>query len=134
MRGEYGIWAIPKGLITVHPHMRGEYLGFTPNTGHICGSPPHAWGIRYRKPGLNRCQRFTPTCVGNTHVLLHKGYYRRFTPTCVGNTAYIKSATGAIAVHPHMRGEYNKQWDNTPNDIGSPPHAWGIRTRVLSPK
>ena len=31
---------------TVHPHMRGEYVGTLSATGNLTGSPPHAWGIR----------------------------------------------------------------------------------------
>ena len=33
------------GLMTVHPHMRGEYAGFVFVRDNDCGSPPHAWGI-----------------------------------------------------------------------------------------
>ena len=36
------------------------------------------------------------------------------------------------AVHPHMRGEY-KMPERPPYDnYGSPPHAWGIRDKLVA--
>ena len=92
--------------------MRGEY----PKVRHSChkmrGSPPHAWGI----PVIHR---------------IHQAVIR-FTPTCVGNTSSMPSGWGAKAVHPHMRGEYKVLDKIAVLDIGSPPHAWGIRDSQTS--
>ena len=34
----------------VHPHMRGEYRGAVRRRDQALGSPPHAWGIHYKRP------------------------------------------------------------------------------------
>ena len=40
----------PQATPAVHPHMRGEYPG-PPEPGRPAnGSPPHAWGIHYKRP------------------------------------------------------------------------------------
>ena len=52
--------------LTVHPHMRGEYKTAQRAGVYARGSSPHAWGIPAVASGLGRCQRFIPTCVGNT--------------------------------------------------------------------
>ena len=71
---------------TVHPHMRGEYDKVLWTKTKPDGSPPHAWGIQLM-PKLDAPRpRFTPTCVGNTFLLL---------------IGWLK-----MPVHPHMRGEY----------------------------
>ena len=51
---------------TVHPHMRGEYIGSALRGRSFAGSPPHAWGIRSFMMHPSNSVRFTPTCVGNT--------------------------------------------------------------------
>ena len=53
----------------------------------------------------------------------------RFTPTCVGNTLWVMLITLRVTVHPHMRGEYFLQAFSRVPYCGSPPHAWGIRTK-----
>ncbi len=94
----------------VHPHVRGEYAG--------------------HRRRLKADHRFTPTCVGNTVAGLAAEWIQpRFTPTCVGNTeptrvyrchdvgspprAWGILKGGAVvprlpAVHPHVRGEYDR--------------------------
>ena len=54
----------------VHPHMRGEYVLVGARLRLKCGSPPHAWGILLHVPWWVVGARFTPTCVGNTFVLV----------------------------------------------------------------
>src|SRR5438105_570346 len=98
------------GGISVHPHARGEYLLCCPLLSWVRGSPPRAWGIRYRPMGWPTKRRFTPTRVGNTidrrfrdkaldgspprawGILTQKPVQqllRRFTPTRVGNTSAL---------------------------------------------
>ncbi len=134
---------------TVHPHLRGEYVGSAARVGDE--------------------NRFTPTCVGNTVVghervatrTVHphlRGEYaalwldklhsdgspppawgipatrsarkrlRRFTPTCVGNTCRFVAGPVVPPVHPHLRGEYVVSPWRTRDWVGSPPPAWGILT------
>ncbi len=92
--------------VTVHPHMRGEYLQDQDGYIIIDGSPPHAWGILITTPKLYKCYRFTPTCVGN-----------------IFNFEEVQDVG---AVHPHMRGEYAMKLKTELVAFGSPPHAWGI--------
>ena len=135
----------------VHPHMRGEYAisysaragwpRFTPtcvgNTAalHVAvmradGSPPHAWGIP-------------------TWRVIGSSMPAGSPPHAWGILARSASQSSAVAVHPHMRGEYTgyppspcQRWRFTPTCVGntlalsvrscrcsgSPPHAWGIRS------
>jgi len=72
--------------ISVHPHVRGEFLSSTQTSQTLDGSPPRAWGIRERS--------------------LDKRGESRFTPTCVGNSSLIALPTPSAAVHPHVRGEF----------------------------
>ncbi len=94
-------------LSSVHPHLRGEYSSFS-QLGESCpGSPPPAWGIRWR---------------GVRSRIPH-----RFTPTCVGNTAGRRTARKVGSVHPHLRGEYDRRVGHCRAGHGSPPPAWGIQ-------
>ena len=73
----------------VHPHVRGEYEQHLDDALQPAGSSPRAWGI-----------------------LLHavvKFLVGRFIPTCVGNTGSHASMKRAMAVHPHVRGEYSSR-------------------------
>ncbi len=74
------------------------------------GSPPPAWGILHERVGRKRAERFTPTCVGNTRRL--------------------GRSTSPVAVHPHLRGEYEKAASPREAADGSPPPAWGIRAAI----
>ena len=86
--------------------MRGEYCSSVIGSHTATGSPPRAWGIHQ------------PASTG-LHGL-------RFTPTCVGNTSAAALASRALAVHPHVRGEYCQWLKYRPGYHGSPPRAWGI--------
>ena len=86
--------------------MRGEYQHIIFNFHLSTGSPPHAWGI------LSHLLSRFASC--------------RFTPTCMGNTVALVELRRVVAVHPHMRGEYQHIIFNFHLSTGSPPHAWGI--------
>ncbi len=107
-------YTVVKGL--VHPHVRGEDIGFSVAPFSSIGSPPRAWGRRIAHRGKRHCQRFTPTCVGKT------------SPRC--------ALPPRSAVHPHVRGEDSRFCCGNGAEIGSPPRAWGRlesrleRTRV----
>ncbi len=75
-----------------------------------------------------RCQRFIPTCVGNTAsgITIYR-VLRRFIPTCVGNTTGRAQAGSGTAVHPHVRGEHSQQVGQGMADDGSSPRAWGTQ-------
>ena len=53
----------------------------------------------------------------------------RFTPTCVGNTTSCSKSYRCCSVHPHVRGEYQAFASSSDPSDGSPPRAWGIRSR-----
>ena len=139
-------------LVTVHPHLRGEYV--SRRTARNCGSgsSPLAWGIHLNNAPYTTIRRFIPTCVGNTpyisrvvyHSSVHphlRGEYgkcpascslcSRFIPTCVGNTADGVDGKATTAVHPHLRGEYDPLIPRLLFAVGSSPLAWGI---PLSPE
>ena len=92
--------------ISVHPHVRGEYMMRLHSMHRWAGSSPRAWGI-----------------------LVVKGSHSsgpRFIPTCVGNTASGCGTGPKPAVHPHVRGEYTQICAILRFTAGSSPRAWGI--------
>ncbi len=67
------VWGIlfafaPVGqCVSVHPHVCGEYATCKSYITHrLDGSPPRVWGILNKSSIFSGCNRFTPTCVGNT--------------------------------------------------------------------
>ena len=56
---------VPK-MLTVHPHVRGDYpTPFPPRVGKR-GPSPRAWGLLHRPHRGHRPARSIPTCVGTT--------------------------------------------------------------------
>ena len=55
----------------------------------------------------------------------------RFIPTCVGNTVYLISCQRLAPVHPHVRGEHEKDFSSDRLGNGSSPRAWGTLTEVI---
>ena len=49
-----------------------------------------------------------------------------------GEYWWADGGAGAVAVHPHMRGEYCVIMRTTHVYNGSPPHAWGIRVLMVT--
>ncbi len=113
----------------VHPHMRGEYDCLARKRGEKYGSSPHAWRICYVVDAKTTRKRFIPTCVENILPRLsERGFLggssphawrichdekdshplHRFIPTCVENILDDVMITLPFPVHPHMRGEYEK--------------------------
>ena len=72
--------------VPVHPHTHGEHGKIPMVVNHIYGSSPHAWGTRKSSSTGFAGERFIPTRMGNTSILL--------TPTEVRT------------VHPHTHGEH----------------------------
>ncbi len=98
---------VKKGIKTVHPHIRGEYVSCAGSRGFNGGSSPHTWGIRvHDAPTRDSC---------------------RFIPTYVGNTCGATTESTSPPVHPHIRGEYLLNICHTRQPDGSSPHTWGIR-------
>ena len=93
----------------VHPHARGDNLLWKQAKKLDTGSPPRAWGQRSASRAQQPGRRFTPTRVGTTYL-----------PWCPSLRR---------AVHPHARGD---NFEGTPHYTlcnGSPPRAWGQRSR-----
>ena len=57
--------------VSVHPHMRGEYVCQMTCNPAEPGSSPHAWGIHTAAANDQEVPRFIPTCVGNTDGGVH---------------------------------------------------------------
>ena len=107
--GNTSMCSLTRCSISVHPHVRGEYVPVNVSGLGEAGSSPRAWGIRAQGGGEDGGRRFIPTCVGNTHK----------PPQC----------RHSGSVHPHVRGEYSLVMGITQRAIGSSPRAWGIRSR-----
>ena len=99
-------WSTARWKWAVHPHSRGELLSAAVRVGAFVGSPPLAWGVGVQGHGFARGGRFTPTRVGSCYCVPEM----RKTP----------------AVHPHSRGELRKGGRVLPDQLGSPPLAWGV--------
>ncbi len=92
---------------TDHPHGRGDGSSPRRSCGSTTGSPPRAWGRRYRAGGITVKQRITPTGVG---------------------TAIEQTDTNLQAAdHPHGRGDGWGLAVRAGHAAGSPPRAWGRR-------
>ena len=110
-----------------HPHIHGEYVGKPPLFRLFQGSPPHTWGIRRETAFISTFPRITPTYMGNTCIFMFQAFL--------------------LEDHPHIHGEYSRDYDHqhhrrriTPTYMGntrlfhiyivhvdgSPPHTWGI--------
>ena len=96
----------------VHPHVRGDILPVCICPLREVGSPPRAWGHR---PDLR-----------------DGGVVERFTPTCVGTSWSPSSCPMSPAVHPHVRGDIGVAALQFVQGNGSPPRAWGHRSRCRS--
>jgi hypothetical protein len=100
---------------TVHPHTRGDQHARTFTLVVSSGSPPHAWGPA-EKPETARA-------------------LERFTPTRVGTRASARPTSASVSVHPHTRGDQQIVQGDFPENVGSPPHAWGPeQPRPLAPR
>ena len=77
----------------------------------LIGSSPRVWGIRGFPLGIRLSDRFIPTRVGNTALLVE---YPEPHP-----------------VHPHACGEYGFLLPTQLPFHGSSPRVWGIRLRAL---
>jgi len=94
-----------RSSLAVHPHTRGD---IRPASGYYApgpGSPPHAWG----------------------HFLqiARHGFVIRFTPTRVGTFPNRDKNLRRWPVHPHTRGDIDREGESGKLNPGSPPHAWG---------
>src|SRR5690606_23680536 len=90
---------------SVHPHVRGDGGADGKLVTVGTGSPPRAWGWHVRPRYRARTWRFTPTCVG----MARPGWPSR----------------RPCAVHPHVRGDGERDGRALALRLGSPPRAWG---------
>jgi len=59
--------------------------------------------------------------------------HHRFAPTRVGKSCQCTHPREARPVHPHTRGEIQREGYYLPACFGSPPHAWGDSARRVLP-
>ncbi len=94
------------GMLSVHPHSRGELLNGLSTRFFCNGSSPLAWGVEDLSCAGKQAGRFIPTRVGSCHR---------------------PAATGAgYPVHPHSRGELSRAAPARGPPVGSSPLAWGV--------
>ena len=114
-------------VMTVHPHVRGDYdlATGTPSAGD--GPSPRAWGLLEVVNDLARLLRSIPTCVGTTaRIILEKIAQDRSIPTCVGTTGWQRPCSRQSSVHPHVRGDYPHSHHYMAGGPGPSPRAWGL--------
>jgi len=106
------------------PHAWGPRFR-THVVGCLYGSPPHAWGPR--RPGLGHPVqlRFTPTRVGTTLPGVRCHDPGAVHPHTRGDHVTGLAPGATKAVHPHTRGDHLKRGGRKNLPPGSPPHAWG---------
>ena len=131
----------------VHPHVRGEYVGFmvspflsvrfiptcVGNTMKSCSYSdglsvhPHVRG-EYQKGRdlVDGAAGSSPRAWGIRQIDLYNVQINRFIPTCVGNTKKAVTSSMVRPVHPHVRGEYPRYAAIMRRQFGSSPRAWGI--------
>ena len=114
---------------SAHPHVRGEDVSTHLLRGMSRGSPPRAWGGRAARSSCRRDAGSPPRAWGGRRGCCVPAGRLRLTPTCVGRTAAGKCTAGRSAAHPHVRGEDHTTVASAPLGRGSPPRAWGGRTR-----
>ncbi len=90
-----------------HPHARGENEMSFCFCVFVFGPSPRAWGELHSTRYRSRCSRTIPTRVGRT--------------------GSGKTLIGAMADHPHARGENEASILLTPCTLGPSPRAWGER-------
>ena len=105
-----GVGTMERGAVyrpdrAVHPHGRGDNVRSRVITRDVIGSPPRAWGQCTLHPRVDA--------------------FHRFTPTGVGTIAAPQRRRSRPPVHPHGRGDNNRQPVTQTQQFGSPPRAWG---------
>ena len=91
---------------TVHPHIRGAYIGSFASSSSVHGSSPHTWGI-----------------PDETYYDIEGD---RFIPTYVGHTAAVLASSGVMfGSSPHTWG-IREASAAASGGNGSSPHTWGI--------
>ncbi len=91
------------------------------------GSPPHAWGRRLDVTDRRLRLRFTLTCVGTACTGREAHSPLAVHPHMRGDGYVPRRGATSMPVHPHMRGDGGLRARLFPEQVGSPPHAWGRR-------
>jgi hypothetical protein len=69
------------------------------------------------------CFSSPPRAWGPLHLVAEPAQPRRFTPTCVGTTVGVMSINCRAPVHPHVRGDHDRNGGRTPANRPQP--KWG---------
>ncbi len=107
------MWGTPFALnsggnsFSVHPHACGELVKSFPSNPCNEGSSPRMWG--------------TLQC------LMEEGENERFIPTHVGNSHMLLTLSENPPVHPHACGELTIAPEGDWRSFGSSPRMWGTR-------
>ena len=94
--GNTGLHLNNDSQVTVHPHACGEHPKTIKNITPKNGSSPRMWGTQHPRRERPLPDRFIPTHVGNTSMMIFLGCH--------------------ISVHPHACGEHSSpylQWQET---------------------
>ncbi len=118
--------------ISVHPHVRGDYPTLTDYRGEAWGPSPRAWGLPLAVLQRHGHEGSIPTCVGTTARRCGRRPTARSIPTCVGTTAHEEDGMTHVAVHPHVRGDYDVGRGHRLPSYGPSPRAWGLHRTPAS--
>ena len=131
-----------------HPRMRGVYVGYAIAPLGNRGSSPHARGLPPPVSVFDGAVGIIPACAGFTHRTgrrtgrgsdhprMRGVYWLGDTssenppwiiPACAGFTPPQPCAPSYRQDHPRMRGVYSVPLSEFAPDIGSSPHARGLR-------
>ena len=125
--GNTGLPLIGVAVLSVHPHVRGEYSPLAAKAYNLVGSSPRAWGILWWRLVQSWPLPVHPHVRGEYHDGRREGRgWRGSSPRAWGIHHRLAPQEIGTTVHPHVRGEYLRQTAIWIEWIGSSPRAWGI--------
>ena len=110
-----------------HPHVRGDYVRLRAYSSGLIGPSPRAWGllglalVAFAEDGPS------PRAWGLHGGGPGGGVGNRAIPTCVGTTGCSLAGRTKGTGHPHVRGDYGGGAENSVQEGGPSPRAWGLR-------
>ena len=94
-----------RSSLSVHPHARGDISNLLLVHSINSGTPPRTWGHCDEQKRAEMMMRYTPTHVGTFRL--------------------APSASSALPVHPHARGDIVEKLELSGWTGGTPPRTWG---------
>ena len=94
-----------QSIVSVHPRVCGEHLGYRKSHQRIYGSSPRVRGTLHQIHRRQSGQRFIPACAGNTRVCSPRGQGRAVHPRVCGEHVVFKTLAHITpGSSPRVRG------------------------------